>query len=157
MTKLPPAAKALDTLGVPYRLFTHSGPVKSLEQAAAERGQQPQQVVRSILFRLAEGQYTLILVAGPQQIPWKSLRSHFGQSRLTLASPEEVLEQTGYPVGAVAPWGLPAAIPTFIEQSVLNQSELSVGSGVRGTAILLTAADLVASLPAAQTIVLSGS
>ena len=155
MTK-PPAAEALEALGIPYRLFTHSGPVKSLEQAAAERGQQPQQVVRSILFRLAESQYALILVAGPQQIPWKSLRSHFGQSRLTLASPEEVLEQTGYPVGAVAPWGLPAPIPTYIEQSVLNQSDLSIGSGVRGTALLLSAADLIASLPAAQTIVLSG-
>ncbi|NOZ72771.1 MAG: hypothetical protein GXP38_12820, partial [Chloroflexi bacterium] len=50
-TSLPPVAQALESLGVPYRLFDHGGPVRSLEQAAQERGQQLQQVVRTILFR----------------------------------------------------------------------------------------------------------
>ena len=46
-------ATGLDRAGVPYRFFRHTGVVRSLEQAAMERGQQPQQVVRSLLFRLA--------------------------------------------------------------------------------------------------------
>jgi Cys-tRNA(Pro) deacylase len=157
MAEKPPAAQALDELGIPYRLFVHPGPVQSLEQAAAERNQQPDQVVRSILFRLSEGEYALVLVAGPEQIPWKALRRHFGQSRLTLATPDEVLEQTGFQVGSVAPWGLPQPIPTYIEQGVLDQAELSVGSGRHGTAILIGPTDLLDSLPAAQKIVLTGA
>ena len=49
-----PATRELSAREVDFRLFQHAGPVRSLEQAAAERGQQPEQVVRSILFRLAD-------------------------------------------------------------------------------------------------------
>jgi Cys-tRNA(Pro) deacylase len=157
MAEKPPAAQALDDLGIPYRLFVLPGPVNSLEQAAAERNQQPEQVVRSLLFRLSDGEFVLILVAGPEQIPWKALRHHFGQSRLTLATPDEVLAQTGFKVGSVAPWGLPQPIPTYIEQGVLSQTELSVGSGRRGSAILIRSDDLIASLPDTEHIELAGA
>ena len=36
MNDLPPVALALDRLSCPYRLFVHTGPVHSLEQAARE-------------------------------------------------------------------------------------------------------------------------
>ena len=156
MTDPTPASLALSAQGVVHRLFVHPGPVDSLEQAAKERGQRPEQVVRSLLFRLAADDYALVLVAGPAQIPWKALRAHFGRSRLSLASRDEVLARTGYEIGAVSPWGLPAPIPTLIDESVLRQSELSVGSGRRGTAILLTAEALEASLPGAQRVDLFG-
>ncbi len=71
---------------VPHRVFRHSGPVRSLEQAARERGQRPEQVVRSILFRLGHDLFAMVLVAGPDQVAWKSLRQIVGQSRLTMAS-----------------------------------------------------------------------
>ncbi|MCB0161262.1 MAG: YbaK/EbsC family protein, partial [Caldilineaceae bacterium] len=77
----PPVAAALTTAGVSHRVFVHPGPVHSLEQAAQERGQQPEQIVRSILFRIAEGDYVMALVAGPAQISWKALRRYLGQSR----------------------------------------------------------------------------
>ena len=35
---MTPAAKDLAARGIPFREFTHPGPVNSLEQAAAERG-----------------------------------------------------------------------------------------------------------------------
>ena len=66
----PPVAAALAALNIPHRVFRHSGPVHSLAQAAAERNQRPEQVVRSILFRLSEGRYTMVLVAGPAQVSW---------------------------------------------------------------------------------------
>lgn len=147
MPDRPPAAVALDELGVPYGLFVHSEAVHSLEAAAEQRGQQPQQVVRTLLFRLAADEYALVLVAGPRQIPWKALRRHFGRSRLTLADADEVLALTGYAVGAVSPWGLPAPIPTFIEQAVFAQEQLSIGSGRHGAAILITAANLQRPCP----------
>ena len=149
----PPVSLALTTLGIPHNLFRHTGPVNSLEQAAAERGQQPEQVVRSILFRLGRnqegeglGDFAMVLMAGPGQIAWKALRQHFGQSRLTMATPEEVLTVTGYPIGAVAPFGMPVQLPVLIDESVTTQSELSMGSGVRGVAIMLTTAALLEAL-----------
>ncbi len=142
----PPVSVALAALNIPHRLFVHSGAVASLEQAASERGQTPEQVVRTLLFRLEEGRYLLVLAAGPAQISWAALRAHLGVSRLTTAERDEVVKVTGYPIGAVAPFGLPAPIPVLVDASVTAQGEVSIGSGVRGTAVILSTADLLAAL-----------
>jgi Cys-tRNA(Pro)/Cys-tRNA(Cys) deacylase len=146
---IPPVSQALTTLTIPHRVFTHTGLVTSLEQAAQERGQRPEQVVRTILFRLGPDQYALVLIAGPAQVAWKALRRHFGQSRLTMASAEEVLAVTGYAIGAVSPFGLPRPLPVLIDEQVLAQEEVSIGSGVRGTTVILRVADLIQALPEA--------
>ena len=150
MSDTPPVAQALAALQIPHRVFYHAGPVTSLEQAARERGQQPEQVVRSILFRLGADAYGMVLMAGPAQIAWRALRGYLGQSRLTTATEAEVLAVTGYPLGAVAPFGLPRPVRVLIDRSVLAQKELSLGSGVRGVAILIRTADLLAALPGAE-------
>lgn len=144
-----PVSEALRTLGVPHRVFRHPGSVESLEQAAAERGQRPSQVVRSILFRLTQDNFAMVLVAGPDQVAWRTLRQVVGQSRLTMASEDEVLAVTGYPIGAVSPFGLPQPLPLYIDDSVVAEDEISIGSGVRGTTVILRSADLLRVLPAA--------
>lgn len=150
MNQETPVTRALDALNVAYRLFHHSGPVHSLEQAAQERGQQPGQVVRSLLFRLGEGDFVMVLVAGPQQIAWPALRRYLGQSRLSTASTEELRRVTGYEVGAVAPFGLPTPLRILVDNSVLAQHEVSLGSGERGTAVILSTADLLRALGTAE-------
>ncbi len=141
-----PVTQELDQKQIPYALFTHDGPIHSLEQAAAERNQQPAQVVRSLLFRLAQDEFLMVLVAGPQQIDWKQLRRTLGLSRLTMASADELRRVTGYEMGAVAPFGLPTPVRILVDQSVLDQAEVSMGSGVRGTAVILKTADLLTAL-----------
>ncbi len=138
--------------GIPFSLFVHQEPIHSLEEAAKARSQLPNQVIRSLLFRLAEGQFALVLVAGPQQIPWKNLRSFFQQRRLTQASTEEVLEITGYRIGPVSPFGLANPVPVYIESGVLKEETLSMGSGRAGTAILIKMEDLQRALPRAEII-----
>jgi Cys-tRNA(Pro)/Cys-tRNA(Cys) deacylase len=142
----PPVSIALTDMGIPHRVFRHAGLIHSLEQAAAERGQIPEQVVRSLLFRIAAGNYIMVLAAGPAQVSWKALRQHVGQTRLTTAHRDEVRRVTGYEIGAVAPFGLPAPIPVIVERGVLAQSEISIGSGVRGTTVILRTEDLMRAL-----------
>lgn len=145
-----PVSEALTALGIPHRLFRHAGPVHSLEQAARERGQRPEQVIRSIVFRLAEGEYVMVLAPGGRQVSWPTLRRYLGQSRLTMASEDELLQVTGYPVGAVSPFGLPRrdASPLgrpmriLVDEGVFAEEEVSLGSGVRGTTVILRSDDL---------------
>jgi Cys-tRNA(Pro)/Cys-tRNA(Cys) deacylase len=145
-----PVTRALDQLGIPYRTFRHPGPIRSLEQAARERGQRPNQVVRSIVFRLARDEYAMVLMAGPDQVSWRGLRSYLGQSRLTMANPQEVKQSTGYERGAVAPFGLPAPMRILVDESVFAQAEVSLGSGVRGTTVILRSSELKRALPGAE-------
>lgn len=143
---LTPVGRALAALGVPAREFRHAGPVSSLAQAAEERGQRPSQVVRSILFRLAADAYAMVLVAGPQQVDWKALRRHLGQSRLTTATADEVRDVTAYEIGAVSPFGLPRPVRVLLDESVVVEDEVSIGSGERGTTVILRTADLLRAL-----------
>ena len=141
-----PVTRALAKAGIPFRTFRHPGPIHSLEQAARERGQSPDQVVRSIVFRLTEGKYAMVLIAGPEQVSWRALRHTLNQSRLTMASREEVLQVTGYQLGAVSPFGLPEPMPILVDQSVVQQGEVSLGSGERGTTVIVRSHDLMRAL-----------
>ncbi len=144
-----PATSAIQYLqehGVPFRLFEHAGPIRSLEQAAAERSQGPEQVVRSIVFRVSEGEFVMVLMPGPGQVPWKALRHYLNQSRLTMADEAELLQATGYRPGTVNPFGLPAPMRILVDQGVLDQPEVSFGSGQRGLAILLNPQDMLSAL-----------
>ena len=138
--------RALDQKGIPYRLFRHPGQVHSLEQAAADRGQRPEQVIRSLLFRLAKDEYAMVLVAGPAQVSWPALRKYLDQSRLTTASEAEVLAVTGYPLGAVSPLGLPSPVRILVDRGVLAEEEISIGSGVRNVTVILRRADLLKAI-----------
>lgn len=88
----------------------------------------------------------MVLAAGPQQIDWKTLRHHLGRSRITMATPEEVLEITGYELGAVAPFGLPNPVRILVDKSVFAEEEISMGSGIRNVAVILKSADLKMAL-----------
>ena len=138
----PPVSIALEQLGVPHTVFRHENPVHSFEQAASDRGQRASQVVRSILFRIAEDEFIMALVAGPAQVSWKILRKHLGKSRVSMATEDEVLAVTGYRIGTVGPFGLLNQVKVLIDSSVMLEEEISIGSGMRNTAIILKSADL---------------
>lgn len=138
----PPASIALGNLNIPHQVFHHATPVNSLEQAAADRDQRPDQVVRSILFQIRPEEFVLVLVAGSAQVDWRKLRQLVRRSRIRMATEEEVLEITGYRVGTVSPFGLKNPVRTLIDASVLREEEVSLGSGVRNTAIIMKTADL---------------
>ena len=152
----PPASVALDGLGIPHHIFFHEGTVTSFEQAARERGQSESQVVRSILFQIRPEEFVMVLVAGPTQVEWKKLRQLVGRSRIRMATEDEVLEITGYRVGTVSPFGMKNQVKVLIDTSVLKEDEVSIGSGVRNTAIILKSTELRRALEDAEIVDLLG-
>jgi Cys-tRNA(Pro)/Cys-tRNA(Cys) deacylase len=146
----PPASIALEKLNIPHHVFRHEKPVLSFEQAAADRNQRPEQIVRSILFQIRPEEFVMVLVAGPEQVDWKKLRQLVGRSRVRMAKEDEVLEVTGYRVGTVSPFGLKNGVKVLIDASVLKEEEISLGSGVRNMAIIMKSADLRRALGDAE-------
>jgi Cys-tRNA(Pro)/Cys-tRNA(Cys) deacylase len=146
-----PVTRQLDALRIVYGNFRHPGPVSSLEQAARERNQRPEQVIRSLVFRVGgEGEFVMVLMAGAGQVAWRTLRKYLGQSRLTMATEAELMQVTGYVVGAVSPFGLPAPMRVLIDEGVLANDEISIGSGERGLTVIMTVDALRRALPEAE-------
>lgn len=94
----------------------------------------------------------MVLVAGPDQIDWRKLRQRVKRSRVRMATEEEVLAVTGYRVGTVSPFGLKNPVKVLVDASVLKEEEVSIGSGVRGTAIILRTDDLRRALEDAEVV-----
>jgi Cys-tRNA(Pro)/Cys-tRNA(Cys) deacylase len=69
-----------------------------------------------------------------------------GVSRMSMASEAEVLDATGFVRGAVTPLGLPRPIRILADKSVFTHDEISIGSGVRGVAVILKSTDLQRAL-----------
>lgn len=146
MTDQPPASIALEKMNVPHRVFIHEKPLMSFEQAAAERNQRPEQIVRSILFQIRPDEFLMVLVAGRDQVDWRKLRQLVKRSRVRMATEEEVLEITGYRVGTVSPFGIKNPVKVLIDTSVLKEEEISIGSGARQVAIIMRSADVQRAL-----------
>lgn len=146
MTQQPPASIALENLDIPHRVFIHETPVTSFEQAAADRNQRPEQIVRSILFQVRPEEFLMVLMAGRAQVDWRKLRQLVKRSRIRMATEDEVLEVTGYRVGTVSPFGLKNQVRVLIDASVLKEEQISIGSGVRNMAIILKSVELQRAL-----------
>jgi prolyl-tRNA editing enzyme YbaK/EbsC (Cys-tRNA(Pro) deacylase) len=61
-----------------------------------------------------------------------------------------VLQVTGYELGAVSPFGIPTLLRILVDQSVLEQEEVSIGSGERGVTVILLTKDLMDALETAE-------
>lgn len=67
-----------------------------------------------------------------------------------MASEEQVLTVTGYPVGAVSPFGLPAPLRILVDRSVLSQEKISIDSGERYATVILCTEDMLKALGPAE-------
>ncbi len=148
MTAETPVTAALTAAGIPHRLFLHDGPVRSAEQAVAERGMRLHQLVKTIVVRLAEDSFILVLIPADREIDWRKLRAFVGARRMRMATPEEALQVTGYPRGAIAPLGLPSPLPVYADESIREESEITMGAGILSAGVILPGEPLLALVDA---------
>lgn len=146
MTQETPVTRILNSLSIAHTLHIHDKPLQSLEQAAEERGLQHDQIVRSLLFRLEDHNFVLVLVAGPGKVSWSKLRRFLNVRRLTTAKGSEVLQVTGYEPGAVSPIGLKQPIRILSDQALRQQDVLSIGAGIRNAGVILGREDLLRAI-----------
>jgi Cys-tRNA(Pro)/Cys-tRNA(Cys) deacylase len=142
----PPAAAVLTQLGVPFDVVEHA-PVHSLEEAAAQRGISPADIVKTIVVRRSDDAYVFVLVPGDRAISWPKLRAHLGVKRLSLPDPATAQAVTGYVRGTITPLGSTHAWPVVADASMLGRT-ISLGSGQQHTHVLVDADALAAALAA---------
>ena len=98
------AVAGVEATGIAYEVTRH-GPVRSLAEAAAARGIEPSQLVKSLVVRRADDDFLFVLVPGDRTISWPKLRQLLGVSRLSMPDAAIALEVTGYERGTITPFG----------------------------------------------------
>ena len=139
------AVVAVAAAGIAYKVTRH-GRVGSLEEAAAARGIEPRQLVKTLVVRRADDDFLFVLVPGDRTISWPKLRALLGVSRLSMPDASVALEATGYERGTITPFGSTNAWPVIVDDRVTGT--ISVGGGAHGVGLTVDAADLVRVLEA---------
>ena len=82
------------------------------------------------------------------------VRKHLGARKISFAPMDTAVSITGMEYGGITPIGLPADWPILIDQNVVDQQLVVVGSGIRGSK-LLAATGVLASLPGAEVLAIT--
>ena len=141
-----PAIRAVADHGLEYRVIEH-GPVGSVAEAAAARGVEVPDVVKTLVIRCGEGDYVFVLVPGDRVLSWPKLRALLGVSRLSLPDAAVAKEATGYDRGAITPFGAVRAWPVIADDRLVGRT-ITLGSGRHGVAVAVEADAAFAALAA---------
>ena len=140
------AAAALATSGIEHTITRH-GRVGSLEEAAAARGVEPGDIIKTLVVRRAEDDYLFVLVPGGREISWPKLRALLGVNRMSMPDAATAKDVTGYERGTITPFGSLTAWPVVADATVSGRL-ISIGAGAHGVAATAQADDVVRVLGA---------
>lgn len=120
----------IDTHNLKGDLLLLDVPTPTVETAAQAVGAHPDQIVKSVLF-LIEGNPILAVAYGLAHIDRRAIANRYGvgRKRVKLADAETVLRFTGYPAGAVPPFGHPNPLNTLLDPGILKYDQVYVGGG----------------------------
>ena len=85
-------------------------------------------IVKSLLFKNGEN-YFLCLVSGDKRCSLNKLKKFFNSKDLSMASPNDVKEQTGYTIGGVSPIGHTNNLQILVDSSLNRFEDLFAAAG----------------------------
>ena len=143
-------AEALRACGIEAPVERFADGTATAVDAANALGCELGQIVKTLIL-LADGRPTAVLVAGDRQADTAALARLLGVSRkrLKMASPDRVLELTGYRVGGVPPVGLPGEWDLIADDSLRRFSRVWAAAGA-SDALFGTGTDELAAATGAQ-------
>ncbi|MDR2181647.1 MAG: YbaK/EbsC family protein [Treponema sp.] len=129
----------------------------TVAEAAAALGVIPARIAKSISLKTPEspasirpgevsretfsGPAFIVVTAGDARLDNKKFKARFG-FKAKMLTPEEALEYTGHAVGGVCPFGLPAGIAVYLDESMKRFATVFPACGSGNSAIELTPAEL---------------
>jgi Cys-tRNA(Pro) deacylase len=138
------ALAAVAAAGLEYRVIRY-GAVRSAAEAAAARGVEVADVVKTLVVRKADNDYVFVLTPGDRVISWPKLRTLLGVSRLSMPDADAAKVATGYERGTITPFGSSTAWPVIADERVCGR-EITLGAGEHGVAVAVNADEAVAAL-----------
>lgn len=99
--------------------------------------------------------YAAVMVLATMQADVNGVvRKHLGARKASFAPQDQVVSLTSMEYGGITPVGLPGGWPVLVDRAVLAAGDVVIGSGIRGSKLLLPADGLL-RLPEAHELALS--
>lgn len=110
-------------------------------EAAEVHGVEPDQIAKTLCVDVG-GRIVLVVMAGTARLDNRRAREALG-GKPRFLGPEAVLEATSHPVGGVCPFGLPAPLPVYCDESLQAFEEIIPAAGSITASVRMTPQRLV--------------
>jgi len=142
--KLPPHFY-LDKRNIPYEARSFPATTeKGAANVAHVLGFPERQAVKTLIFQVDTGERVLVMLGGDQNAISGNLKKAIGSRNIQMASPEAVVETTGYVIGSIPAFHWqPANFRSFLEASLTTEPILGTGAGQWGEEIMITPENLI--------------
>jgi len=130
----------LEALDARYRVLECDPALADTAAFCAHYGYSPGISANAILVasRRPPGSNCLCLALATTRIDVnRVVKGLLGVSKLSFASPEVTIEATGMEIGGVTPFGIPAALPVYVDARIPGLDECIVGGGSRSMKVLV--------------------
>jgi prolyl-tRNA editing enzyme YbaK/EbsC (Cys-tRNA(Pro) deacylase) len=129
----------MDEHNITGEILILAAPTLTVTAAAQAVNTRPDQIIKSVLFTI-NTERVLAIAGGTRPIERRVIAALYGvgRKRVKLAPPDVVLETTGFPVGAVPPFGHPQPLRTLLDPRVLEHTEVFGGGGAHNALLRLT-------------------
>lgn len=122
------------------------GDARSLEEAAANVGVEPSQVVKTLVLKKSDDTFVFALVPGGRALSWPKIRAVLGVNKVQMPRPEQALAATGFERGTIVPLGSTTAWPVIADRTISGR--VALGAGRPGHSLLTEAEPLLHALDA---------
>jgi len=107
-------------------------------------------VVKTLVMEDEKKRPLIVLMHGDLQVSEKQLARTIGVKTVTPCTPETAHKHTGYLVGGTSPFGTRAALPVYLEETVLDLPRIYINGGKRGYLVGIDPKDAVRLLKPTQ-------
>lgn len=142
----PRVREALDAAGIDYDVLACEPELADTAEFCAHYGIAAPEAGNTILVALKTNPRTYVacLVSADTKLDVnRKVAALTGVKRMSFASSEETAELTGMLIGGVSVAGLPAGIPLYIDQHVMEQKRVVIGGGNRHSKALVAPSELL--------------
>jgi prolyl-tRNA editing enzyme YbaK/EbsC (Cys-tRNA(Pro) deacylase) len=134
---------ALAAQGFAFEVYELAQSTRTSAEAAQAVGCTLGQIVKSIIFRAAQSERAvLVLTSGANRVDEKKVAALLGEP-LSKADPDFVRTRTGFAIGGVPPVGHAEPPVTFIDEDLLQYTEIWAAAGTPNALFKLAPADLI--------------
>lgn len=137
------AMRILDRAKVDYQLRTYECKefVDGLT-VADQLGMAYEMTFKTLVTHGKSGQYYVLVIPVHQELDMKKASRTVGEKSLEMLPVKEIMNVTGYIRGGCTPIGMKRTYPTVVQESALQQTQIAISGGRRGTQIILAPEDL---------------
>lgn len=131
----------LNKFNVEYTFQNYNPKVCTAKEASQQIGIPCQNMIKTIVFKNEENNYVVCLLSSEDKINMSKLKKITNKT-IGMATPQEILEQTGYQIGTVTPLLLKEEIKILIDKTVFSKEYIGLGTGKKGVEIILNPNEL---------------